>query len=271
MSYTFGAATGDLITRGLLSSSNALSAFLFAGWVYPTTLTTGRGLFGCDTAGLTGIKVGATTSELSVTMDQATTDAVFDTSGLGLVVNVVQYVAVLFTATTGGAACRVWIGTIDTPPVEVTVTTTTGAVGAPVQVSTYTLGNLGSSGTVAWQGQIDQCIFYIQSSPNQVSGIPLAAAGTVTQAEADYILETLVVPFWCGRPGVHTGQIGGASSEMVLWDLACNPALQHVKTLGSTIQVGPLNPTIVGATWSEFRLGGRPVNPWPVSPQLVRR
>lgn len=263
MSYTFGAAVTDRITATRTNCSTT-SVFLLTGWFKPTTLTAGRGLFGFGTLGITNITIGATTSEIKLVTDHATTDSAFNTSGLGLVVDVWQFVAVLYTPGLAVCACRVWIGTLTDPPKEVTVTATTAPVGAFVAASVVTIGNSGSAASLAFQGMIEQCTLANQASAGVNGYLPTATIGTITQAEADYILAAHVAPTWKGEPPLFTAQQNANGlCEVTLFDLSAQPALIILKTQSSGVAVGPINPTISGVTWNEERSGGKLMQGWP--------
>lgn len=266
MSYTFGGATSDKITATrVLTLTNG--CWLFSGWIKPTTLTAGRGFFGTGTTGTSFIAIGTTTSELKITL-RATVDAVFDTSGLGLVVNVWQHVSVLVSQI---GAVRVWKGLVDSAPVEVTVTNTTVGSGTPQNSTSLVLGNIGTTAIAAFQGMMEQCVTVSQITPGPGAPLPIASNGTIAQDEADVILANVVRPFWKGEPLPDLERHAAASiAEFILWDMACNPAVLDVCVL-STNSLGPVNPTITGATFNDERAGAKILMSWPNSPILARR
>lgn len=269
MSYTFGGATTN---KYQISRSAGIpnAVWLFCGWFKPTTLTAGNGLFSNGT-GITGVAIAATTSELKSTTDHATTDGVFTTSGLGLVVDVWQFIAILQTATTSAGACRVWMGTVDTAPQEVTVTTTTAPVGATVVQSTMNVGQIGSVGTVAFQGVIEQCVLVVQAAAGVAASLPVAAAGTIAQNEADQVLRQAVVPFWNGQPPVLGSIQVSTNLDLTLFDMGGYNAfgVTPIVTVNSSA-VSPLNANLT-ATRNEERSGASLLTSWPVAPVLVRR
>lgn len=197
MAYTFGGATGDDINWAHTQTAGASAiATLVMGWWYPTTLTATRGLW--SAGGIFGAEVAATTSEVILRTDN-TTDGQWTTTGAGLTVNQWTFLAFLNSCNNSGpaAAWRVWSGTASTPPTECTVTQNTAPVGNFVGASGLTIGNKGNTGTVAWQGAIDQVIVITCSHVvTTLALLPLATAGTFTQLEADYIAQRFVVPYW---------------------------------------------------------------------------
>lgn len=192
--------TGFTINARRFSNLNAsvagsTSAILIAGWFYPTTLTAGRGLWAVDT--ITGSRIATTTSELNMDTNNVT-DGQWLTSGLGLAVDTWRFIAwMLNTGTAPAAAWRVWAGTVDTAPTEITVTNPTAASGNFTAATAFTLGNRGNS-SVAFQGDIGDAVF-IHQGVATAGPLGVAAGGTITQDEADQVYRTLVVPIWKGN------------------------------------------------------------------------
>lgn len=195
MAYTFGAGTGDDINLTTAATMLGNSRFTFVcGWWLPTTLTSTRGLW---SAGNTArIIVDTTTSQLRLVTDN-TTDGIW-TAPAGMATNVWSFIAVLgsFTNTGPAAAWRVWVGNWPNAPSEITVTQSTAPVGNFTASSAFTIGNVGT-GTVAWQGDIDEIYWY--NAATQARGLVEAAAlGAITQAEADFVFQRWVLPLWLG-------------------------------------------------------------------------
>lgn len=195
MAWTTGGATNTRrftnLNANVAAASNAL---LVAGWFYPTTLTAGRGLWAVDS--ITGSRIATTTSELNMDTNNVT-DGQWTTSGLSLAVNTWRFIAwMLNTGTAPAAAWRVWAGTVDTAPTEISVTNNTAAAGAFAAATGFTLGNRGNS-TVAFQGDIGDAVF-IHQGVATTGPLAVATGGTITQDEADQVYRTLVVPIWLG-------------------------------------------------------------------------
>lgn len=272
MSYLFGGATSNVLS---LSGTQAVAgpAGFFCGWFKPTTLTAGRGLTGLSATAF-HIKIGTTTSELRLSVDAATTDGAYDTSGFGFTVNVWTFVAFFWShASTGEASVRAWTGTLDTPPTEVTVTQTTAPVGAAASGSPHHLGAVGSGTTTSFRGLIEQCIVigYSAADTTGQSALPVAATGSITQDEADFVRNTVAVPIWRGElsPFLNRTSLGGGAC--VLMNLAINPAQLELLKSRTSAAPSPVNPTITGATWNQERSGAPLMQLWSNAPTLIRR
>ena len=195
MAWTTGGATNTRRFSNLNASiGNANTSTFLAGWFYPTTLTAGRGLWAIDS--ITGSRIATSTSEVNLDTNNVT-DGLWVTSGLGLTVNEWRFMAwMLNCGTAPAAAWRMWAGTVNTAPTEITISVTTAAAGAFTAATGFTLGNRGNS-TVAFQGDIGDAVFIYQNVTNQ-GPLSVATAGTIAQDEADQIYRTLVIPIWKG-------------------------------------------------------------------------
>jgi hypothetical protein len=203
MSWSFGTPTNTQLSVSQIGMGANLRTGLVAGWWNPTTLTSGRAYW--SHSNINSARVAATTSEMTLHLDMSTTDGVWTTSGAGVVINQWQFLAfMLSTQNTGPAAAwRVWRGTADTPPVEVTVNLTTAPTGTMVGATTHNTGNL-TGGTVPLQGLIGSNVAAVkEGTVNAGSSLrgPLktAAFGAITQAEADLVLQRVVTPLWLGN------------------------------------------------------------------------
>lgn len=272
MAYTFGAATGNDINWTTASSGGNSTVCLAAGWFYPTTLTATRGLF--SYGNVCGVAIDTTTSELRLKTDN-TTDGQWTTSGVGLAVDKWSFIAFMLTCSNTGptAAWRVWSGTFETAPVERTVTQAVAPSGNFTAGTSFTVGNIGT-GTIAFQGDIGPVLTCHPPAINSTTGfIQNAAAGAITQDEADDAYRNVVLPFWKGEPmpfrvrqyGLQTGSTMGAFLNL---DNAL-PSTQEVVSGATLVSRAP---TINGATPSQNRAprvyettaaqpwGGRPLS-----------
>lgn len=200
MAYTFGAATGDDISHTTFSAGGNGNVSLFMGWFYPTTLTATRGLFSWGT--IFGAEIDTTTTELRLRTDN-TTDGQWTTTGVGLTVNQWQFIAAAVTCSNTGPAAdwRVFSGTTDTAPsTTVTVTQATAPAGNFTSSTAFCVGNKGSAGTLAFQGNIGPYLATTQTTSANATTAPLpnATAGTFTQQEVDIIYTAIILPFWTG-------------------------------------------------------------------------
>lgn len=253
MAYSFGAATSDDINFTTASSGGNSTLCLAAGWFYPTTLTATRGLF--SYGNVCGVAIDTTTSELRLKTDN-TTDGQWTTSGVGLVVNQWSFIAFMLTCSNTGptAAWRVWSGTVETPPVEITVTQVVAPAGNFTGGTAFTVGNIGT-GTLAFQGDIGPVITCHPPVNNTTTGfLQNAAAGAITQGEADDAYRKVVLPFWNGEPmpfrvrqyGLQTGSTMGAFLNLDL-------TLPVTQEIVSGLTLVSRFPTINGATPSNNR------------------
>ena len=263
MAYA-GSATSDDIT--FTSGGNFGNATaLWMGWFRPDTLTAGRGYMSNGGTGLTSIRIGNTTSEVRITIDFGTTDGTKETSGAGITTGKWYFIAVLSSAISGAWAARCWIGTINTPPVEVSLTAVATASGTTNSNSSLVTGNLGTSGTSRFEGLIG-CSSFIGASLGINNTIPITTGGTITQDEANYCLETLVRPFWQGRPTTNAPR-GTTSAEIDYVD--CENAVIPVVSrtcLATAVVVQPPVVTLNGWAQGEERCDAAPIRSWPVVP-----
>lgn len=205
MAYTFGGATTDDANTSLnLSWGSASRPFLITGWWYPTTLTAGRLYFG--SGGTHGMSVGPTTSELRLIMDRVTTDGVWDTTSAGIAIDTWRFIAWLGYSTSGDASHTVWIGTVETPPAEVSLTNSTAVSGGASGSSPFAIGNQGVTGSLSFQGDIESVFFFNSSNTTSPAGsqqFNFRSSGDATHAETkEYTYARWVLPLWLGN---HVG------------------------------------------------------------------
>ena len=260
MPYTFGGATTNSVDlTGAISFITAGQdrSILTWMWVMPTTLTAGRKLWGGGAT--TGVEIDTTTTQLRLKLDHATTDGVWTTSDAGLAVDKWSFIATFVTvdgAAPGlGAEWRVWAGSVDTAPQELTVTGVTGVAGNVSSVASAIIGN--SSGSLSFQGDIAEyghCLCGYTSSVAPHPPFYLASAASVTDAEAGAIYRRMVLPLWEGKgfpehlfPVETEGLTAGGELTHIL--LSQGPAAIRRAT-GSNANVR-YTPTISGAVVSQ--------------------
>lgn len=259
MAYTFGGGTGDDLTFGVgLSFGTNSNAQFVAGWWRPTTLTATRGLW--SAGNVWGAEIDTTTDELRLRSDN-TTDGQWTTTGVDLAVNEWKFLAFLITQTNTGPAVawKVWAGTIDTPPVAVTVTQAVAPAGNNVGSSNFYLGNKGT-GTVAFQGDIGNALVHCSGATNtaQLHPFGLAAAGVISAEAEALVLSRHVLPFWRGEvfasrgPAPASGFNTGATERMHHISMDMLPQVRFLNRSDTTTLSG-LIPTINGATYSQNR------------------
>lgn len=273
MAFTFGAGVGDDINTSINAVQIGASGanHFFCGWFYPTTLTAGRAYW---TFGNThGAYVGATTSELLLQTDN-TTDGQWSTSGAGLVVDKWQFIAWANACenVSVDGAWRVWIGDINTAPVEITVNLDVARVGNYTSSGACIIGNAGTGGSLSFEGDIGSftSIGVANAGINTFSTI--LTSGVISNDQADILYRRWVLPAWLGSPS-----LGFLSAATILNSLCA----LHID-LNSRLPVGwqytavavasaPTALTINGATFSENRPPRIILPDWTIQLPRVRR
>jgi hypothetical protein len=255
--YTFGAGTGDDITWAILGSfSQGSTAGLVCGWWYPTTLTATRGLWSLGNT--FGAEIDATTDELRLRTDN-TTDGQWTTAGVDLAVNNWKFIAFLgtFNNTGPAAAWRVWAGSVDSAPIECTVTSAVAPVGNFVVNGNFYMGNKGT-GALAFQGAIGDVSIHSTSAAGGVTAHPfsLATLGAITNAEALFVYERFVLPIWAGNGFRQSGALRrngafNASNDDILYACTTNQFQIRRTNLVNNTTFSGITPTINGATYSQ--------------------
>ena len=202
MAVTLGAGTTNNINRSTANSFFVNGVQLVTGWWYPTTLTAGRCYWGSGS--VTKLAVGTTTSQLVLTIDQATTDSVYTIAGAGIVVNTWHFIAIAASMTaTPANSVKCWIGTENRAPQEFTVTTTTGPSGAPVGSTSQFLGNV-NVGSLSFQGDAEQFEMFLTGNGAVANFAPGVTFGAFTQAETDALFQRMVRPLYDGTLDLST-------------------------------------------------------------------
>lgn len=248
MAFTFGAATGDDVNHGGPATSGAGSHCLYhAMWVYPTTLTAGRVLWG--NGATWRIEIAPTTSELRIVSDN-TTDGVRETSGLSLTVNQWRFLAFLTNTNNTGPVLdtRVWAGTPEIGPTLISTTQITAPVGNFTGANAHTWGNQSSTATVAFQGDIGEVWWgYTQQTAGTQNPFDVMAYGTITAELEENVFRRWVMPRWRGDPYDSI-------------DMTSRRVLYYTKF----DQAGPItqvkNPAIVQAGWLATTVNGATLN-----------
>jgi hypothetical protein len=270
VAYTFGAATGDDITWTESASNYGSSARsnLVCGWWFPTTGPTAtRCLWSFGTVNRCAIAT--TTSEIDIWLDR-TTDAQHTTSGLGLAVNRWHFIAVLGSFFNTGAVTnyRVWRGVDAETPSLVTVNVTTAGAGNSTASTIATVGNLGSAGTVAFQGDIGRFDFVASTAANS---LVRNATGLISADDEFAIYTQLVIPIWQGSMPTFYNSGTDANNGIThqVLDLDNGAWVRSIRNGGSIITMDR-SVTIAGATVSQNRASIGRMRPvaWP---NLLRR
>lgn len=258
MAYTFGAATSNLISwsanKTSLFATNR-SAFVSC-WVYPTTLTATRVLWGAGA--IWKLAIDTTTSSCRFTIDLVTTDGVV-TFPAGLALNTWTYIALVVNCGTGPTyQVNAFTASADGPIVQQTVTVVTAGVGAFV-TSNLVLGagNITSSPTLSFQGDIAN-VCAVADVTSAVPGVlGFLGDGTTSQAELDIVVGKFIVPLWRGDvsqiiwSGSQALNQGGATPYSGVQLVA--PLEDHLWTVKPSSNQGSILATLAGATVSARR------------------
>lgn len=200
MAFTFGGTTGDDISWTESSSPWGATqrSGLICGWWYPTSLAAGNTLWGVGPTNRASIAT--TTSEIDIFVAR-TTNSQDQTVGLGLTVNRWHFIAILASHFNTGAVdtFRVWRGYDQELPVLIPLNGTPPAAGAGNGVTTatqVTIGNLQTTGTVSFVGDIGRFDYIVGTGGN---GFLRNTAGTISADEERQVFEQMVVPIWQGK------------------------------------------------------------------------
>lgn len=270
MPYTVGAGTTDDITYTPNQTMMAAESELFVCmWIRPTTLTANRVLWSCgNTANCAQIH--STTSEVAMLTNDST-GASWHTTGAALATNKWTFLAFLVSLTTTGSvavAWRVWMGTVDTPPVEITVAQDIAPSGTFTGSTSHTLGNRGIA-SVAFQGDICQAVWMANAALAAAAPMaPVAAHGAITQAEADVVRDHYVIPFWLGDYAKMLERRPSGQVTNNRWFEEC-ALLDVVTGVPQTAVTPEIVPTRLGVTISQNGSPRPPISRpgWP----LIRR
>ncbi len=252
MSYTFGGTTGDDLTwtESVSPWGATQRSGLIAGWWLPTTLTAGRGLWSVGTSHRAVIA--STTSEVDLFFDR-TTDTQHTTSGLNLVVGEWHFIAFLMNNFNTGPVTnwKVWRSIGTNIPTPVTVNQTAAGSGNATSSTIPTVGNVGASGTVAFQGDIGRFDYFVGTAANAFLDNTNGSIGVDSERRA---FEQVVLPIWAGQFPTFLGSGTQSNNGIthVIWDLdLVNPMGISLRN-GGTIQTNNRLAT-VNAVVSENR------------------
>lgn len=209
---TFGAATSDKVDCGSAANLDNLDPFTALLWIYPTTLTAGRGLF-CKGAGSGNLRVIRIEDpdEINVIVWGSSFGSLA-TNNANLTVNTWWFVALVFDSA-AGTDKHVYVGNLTTPAVETTYAANNDS-GTPPDDNTYNLklGNRDSE-TVAFQGRI-ATVAYVNKAMTlteikQWQGMTLPTLETKLSIHLG-LNGTTVVTDWSGQ--ANTCTVTGATT-----------------------------------------------------------
>ena len=239
MAFTFGATTGDDITWTESASTwgqNQRSGVI-CGWYYPTALTAGLALWGIGANHRAVLS--ATSGEIDVFFQRATTNTQYTTSGLGLAVNQWHFIALAMNNFNTGVitSWKAWrsVGT-DTPS-AVAINVVTAGVGTATGSTIPTIGNLGSAGTSAFQGDIGRFDYLVETVANSLSDNTNGSLGVTVERR---IFEDIVLPIWQGQ--TPTFYKSGQNSNNGITHTAID--LDRCGDYGRTLRLGATNITM---------------------------
>lgn len=272
MPCVFGGTSSDDINFTMANGwSSSTWQHLCVGWYRPTTLTAGRVYFG--NTNTVGLRIGSTTSELQFVTDH-TTDGVWDTSGAGITVDVWHFIAVYWCGFNTGPAddTAFWVGTLETPPVEISRTQTTAPVGNHTNNTIVGIGNQGSTGAVGFQGEIANWQHIANNSTGTNTLFQQAAHGTLDADAKENVYRTYVLPLWLDNSllwyPIRSFLNGSSENTACLYHPGL-PGYIDVGSTGSAVRMDqPL--TINGVTASQTECPRPLIQPF-ASKQYVRR
>lgn len=198
MAYTFGAAGSDDMTWQIQNpTGGTTTSCVVCGWVYPTTLTAGRGYWGFGNT--MGAEIDTTTSELRLKSQRATANGEWTTTGAGLVTDAWKFLAVFGSFTGASDGWMAWAGDELTRPQPLTITKAVAPSGSLTGSTNFYLGNKGTSATLAFEGDIGDHVLYRSGmTATATHEFGISAYGTLTQASIDIVYERFVLPAWLG-------------------------------------------------------------------------
>jgi len=271
VTQTFGGATGDdAWIAGDSTYGQDNGAIFKIGWFYPTTLTAGRTYFGMGTTGaLPGLMVDSTNTDELRFETNNTTDGRWITTNADITTGKFWCIAVMSAMENTGpvGACRIWVGDEMTPPQEKTVSASVAPVGNFTGQSRMVVGNQGSSGTVAFQGDV-AAASWIMANGAGTPPFDLDTFGVIPQDVADKFLMRIIRPWWEGTIGIDAVNLLGVNCQVVHWDGISTRAIKR-----STSDVGDHSQpvTMTGLTLSARRPARLPRHDWVNLKQYVPR
>ena len=255
MPYDFVASGAADITFSTTVSGFADNrTVLVCGWWRPTTAVAGSARlwsFG-NTMGCSY----DTSDRLNIITQNATTNGSWHAASCGFVTDEWLFVAVLAATENTGVlnALRVWTGTISTAPEARTVSVTTTPVGNFTGSSAFYIGNRGTSASLSWGGQIADVSVMVTSANYGVANMHpfgINLTGVITDAEALYVYQTLVLPLWLGDTSVMWRYRNHTGVAAFHCGLDVGAATVGISRSTATGAVMPVTTTVNGATWSQ--------------------
>lgn len=124
MALQFGAATTDRITCGTGTSISDLPEWTYCAWVYPTTFTSLRLIYARSDANY--LRLNGTSGYVQILRAYSTTNMNYIANSRPLTLNAWNFVSARMTTAKTG---NLYVGTLTTPAVECTYSTSTAGVG----------------------------------------------------------------------------------------------------------------------------------------------
>jgi hypothetical protein len=256
--WTWGAATSDDFNlTAALSMGSTVTSTLVMGWWYPTTLTATRGLWSAGS--VFGAEINSTTSEIRMKTDN-TTDGQWTTTGAALATDKWSFLAFLHHGSNTGPASfwDVWMGTVDTAPVKLTVTTATSPAGNHSGSTSFVIGNKGSTGTLAFQGDIAHVLMTATNVAANETMHPFSVSSyttALTAAQALNVEERFVRPYWAGDNSVAWGgarTLGTITTTSLYFPLDMpNLNVGISRNVATSLNVTPVSTSLGGPTFSQ--------------------
>lgn len=266
MAITFGATNTDDATFNCGASTMADNGSqLITFWIYPTALTATRNYWGVGTTGRTYCAVAPTTSEIEVGTENVTTDGQWRTTGLGMVTNQWQFVAIFLATenTTVPGQCRVWRGTETTPPVAATVTNNVVRNGNYSGSNIRVVGNESATGALAIEGDMAGYTVVTTLVVGTMNKLKVVTSGTLSAGEESLLYRDWIWPLWYGREldrELRSGSLVG-NVELIYAPLDESGVAYFYNNTNSPAS-GTFAVTLSGATYTKNAPGRLPDPTW---------
>lgn len=249
MSFNYPAASSTIRHSlvGSVSIGATATTTLMMCWCRPTATTADVSVIGAGPTN--GIATGTAGAESTITIYlDATTDAVWRTPAATMPLDTWVFIAALISMTNTGSAeaVRCWVGYQDTPPVEQSMTNVVASAGNWVGNTTMVVGN-STAGAFGFGGDIAMAYFLAQSAHDIKNPLPIATAGTITQAEANTVLARHVNPMYYGRPDVDLLNTSGNGTIQAVY-FTQSPLNEVVRWIDGAVTTSPtVAATVAGA------------------------
>lgn len=203
MALTFGNATSDRVNHASATSLDDLAAWTVVMWVFPTTFTVDRSMWGKQDGagnGRNSYIIGTGTGECGVYVKRATSfDEAVTNNGVFVTTNQWYFIAQTYdSAASAGSRIHIYYGSLSSIAAEATYTSVVNGSGAVNDAgSNFGVGNLNGDGSPAnaFQGRIANLLHW-----NRV----LSLGEIIEQQFKPHVTSGCVLYTECGFNGTGT-------------------------------------------------------------------